>query len=196
MDRDSRNTDEGLQGNEKIEQAVHALQQEPSEEGLAHALTVVRRRMREGGQFILAVEPPKGDGKIEIQAVQTADGQQWWSAFTSFEEELKGSGNVMSTFLSDMEKLFTTALRTEGISGVIINPWNRTLMLDKNLIQIVLGNRLPDCILHWTTAVEGTSICVDIKRRDRRWIKQHTGQKRSRRPTCQSFIRWKTSMNG
>ena len=67
--------------------------------------------------------------------------QQWWSAFTSFEEELKGSGNVMSTFLSDMEKLFTTALRTEGISGVIINPWNRTLMLDKNLIQIVLGNQ-------------------------------------------------------
>ena len=141
MDRDSRNTDEGLQGNEKIEQAVYALQQEPSEEGLAHALTVVRRRMREGGQFILAVEPPKGDGKIEIQAVQTADGQQWWSAFTSFEEELKGSGNVMSTFLSDMEKLFTTALRTEGISGVISNPWNRTLMLDKNLIQIVLGNQ-------------------------------------------------------
>ena len=141
MDRDSRNTDEGLQGNEKIEQAVYALQQEPSEEGLAHALTMVRRRMKEGGQFILAVEPPKGDGKIEIQAVQTADGQQWWAAFTSFEEELKGSGNVMSTFLSDMEKLFTTALRTEGISGVIINHWNRTLMLDKNLIQIVLGNQ-------------------------------------------------------
>ena len=55
MDRDSRNTDEGLQGNEKIEQAVYALQQEPSEEGLAHALTVVRRRMREGGQFILCL---------------------------------------------------------------------------------------------------------------------------------------------
>ena len=140
MDRDSRNTDEGLQGNEKIEQAVYALQQEPSEEGLAHALTMVRRRMKEGGQFILAVEPPKGDGKIEIQAVQTADGQQWWAAFTSFEEELKGSGNVMSTFLSDMEKLFTTALRTEGISGVIINPWNRTIMLDKMLLKIILGS--------------------------------------------------------
>lgn len=120
---------------------VYALQQEPSEEGLAHALTVVRRRTKEGGQFILAVEPPKGDGKIEIQVVQTADGRQWWAAFTSFEEELKGSGNVMSTFLSDMEMLFTTAVRTEGISGVIINPWNRTLMLDKNLIQIVLGNQ-------------------------------------------------------
>lgn len=47
----------------------------------------------------------------------------------------------MSTFLSDMEKLFTAALRTEGINGVIVNPWNRTLMMDKNLIQIVLGNQ-------------------------------------------------------
>ena len=122
MDRDSRNTDEGLQGNEKIEQAVYALQQEPSEEGLAHALTVVRRRMREGGQFILAVEPPKGDGKIEIQAVQTADGQQWWAAFTSFEEELKGSGNVMSTFLSDMEMLFTTAVRYSRPLFISVSP--------------------------------------------------------------------------
>jgi len=56
MDRDSRNTDEGLQGNEKIEQAVYALQQAPSGEELAHTLTVVRRRMKEGGQFIVAVE--------------------------------------------------------------------------------------------------------------------------------------------
>ena len=100
MDRDdNRKMDEGLQGNEKIEQAIRELQQAPSGEELAHTLTVVRRRMKEGGQFIVAVEPPRGDGKIQIQAIQTADGQQWWAAFTSFEEELKGSGSVMSTFL-------------------------------------------------------------------------------------------------
>ena len=127
MDRDdNRKMDEGLQGNEKIEQAIRELQQAPSGEELAHTLTV---------------EPPRGDGKIQIQAIQTADGQQWWAAFTSFEEELKGSGSVMSTFLSDMEKLFTAALGTEGINGVIVNPWNRTLMMDKNLIQIVLENQ-------------------------------------------------------
>lgn len=36
--------DEGLQGNEKIEQAVLALQHEPTQEQLAHTLTVLRRR--------------------------------------------------------------------------------------------------------------------------------------------------------
>jgi len=97
--------DKGLQGNEKIEEAILALQQEPTEELLAHALTVVRRRMREQGQFIVAVEPPSADVKeavmkaagtaMRLQAVQTSDGKKWWSAFTGFEEQLKGSGSVI-----------------------------------------------------------------------------------------------------
>ena len=36
--------DEGLKGNEKIEEAISALQQEASQELLAHTLTVIRRR--------------------------------------------------------------------------------------------------------------------------------------------------------
>ena len=141
MDRDdNRKMDEGLQGNEKIEQAIRELQQAPSGEELAHTLTVVRRRMKEGGQFIVAVEPPRGDGKIQIQAIQTADEQQWWAAFTSFEEELKGGGSVQSTFLTDIDQLFHSALQVNEIEGIILNPWNRTIMLDKNLINIILGN--------------------------------------------------------
>lgn len=38
--------DEGLNGNEKIEQAVCQLQQEPTQEQLAHTLTVIRRWSR------------------------------------------------------------------------------------------------------------------------------------------------------
>ena len=49
-----KNQDKGLQGNEKIEQAIAALQQEATQEMLAHTLTVIRRRMKENGQFILA----------------------------------------------------------------------------------------------------------------------------------------------
>ena len=49
--------DEGLNGNEKIEQAVCQLQQEPTQEQLAHTLTVIRRRMRENGQVVVAAEP-------------------------------------------------------------------------------------------------------------------------------------------
>lgn len=143
--------DEGLIGNEKIEEAIAALQQEPSKELLAHALTVLRRRMRERGQVILAVDMPQDQSgmpqmmanpaaPMQIQAVQTADGKAWWVAFTSFEEELRGADQVKSTFLADLEQIFRTALTVNEIEGVIINPWNRTMMLNKNLIQIVLGD--------------------------------------------------------
>ena len=131
--------DNELQGNEKIEEAIAALQQEPTQEMLAHTLTVIRRRMQEKGQFVIAVEPPTGDNQLKLQAITTDDRKVWWMAFTSFEEELKGSNSVMSTFMTDIKQLFTSALQADAISGIILNPWNRTIMLDKNLIQIILG---------------------------------------------------------
>ena len=78
-----QNKDEGLIGNEKIEEAVLALQNEPSGERLAHALTVIRRRMKEGGQLIVAVEPSLENMQMRLQIVKTEDGGIWWSAFTS-----------------------------------------------------------------------------------------------------------------
>ena len=142
----SENTtkDDGLIGNENIEEAIVALQQKPSEELLAHALTVVRRRMREKGQVILAVDMPQEQtanptAPMQIQAVKTGDGKAWWVAFTSFDEELRGGDQVKSTFLADLEQMFRTALTVPEIEGVILNPWNRTMMLDKSLIRIVLG---------------------------------------------------------
>lgn len=139
MDKKNEYQDEGLRGNEKIEEAIFSLQKEPSQEQLAHTLTVIRRRMQEGGQLIVAVEPDPAQAQMKLQTVRTPDGKIWWSAFTSFEEELKGSNSVMSTFMADIKQLFTSALQTDAISGIILNPWNRTIMLDKNLIQITLG---------------------------------------------------------
>ena len=74
-DNKNVNQDKGLQGNEKIEQAIAALQQEATQEMLAHTLTVIRRRMRENGQFILSVEPPTGDSQLRIGTVKTAAGR-------------------------------------------------------------------------------------------------------------------------
>ena len=137
---DNKNkTDKGLLGNEKIEEAVAALQQETTQEMLAHTLTVIRRRMREAGQLIVAVEPSMGDNNLNIQSVKTDDGKCWWMAFTSFDEELKGADNIKSTFLTDIDKLLKSALQVDEISGIIINPWNKTLMLDKELIKIIIG---------------------------------------------------------
>lgn len=134
----NENQDEGLKGNEKIEDAIAALQSNATEELLAHTLTVIRRRMKEGGQLIVAVEPSVQGTQMNLQTVKTTDGAVWWSAFTSFEEELKGADQIKSTFLTDIDKLFQTALAVPEIKGVILNPWNCTIMLDKHLIEIIM----------------------------------------------------------
>ena len=133
-------TDKTLQGNDKIESAIAALQHEPSQEMLAHVLTVIRRRMNEHGELIIAVDPSSAASGLQVQAIQTDDGRKWWAAFTSFEEELKGAEPVQSTFLVDMDKLFDAALAVPEISGIILNPWNRTIQLDKTLIRITKGS--------------------------------------------------------
>ena len=107
---------------------------------LAHTLTVIRRRMNEHGELIIAIDPSSAASGLQVQAIQTDDGRKWWAAFTSFEEELKGGGSVQSTFLTDIDQLFNSALQVNEIEGIILNPWNRTIMLDKNLINIILGN--------------------------------------------------------
>lgn len=131
--------DEGLAGNEFIEKAVKELQNEATQEMLAHTLTVIRKRMKQKGQFIIAVEPSFGLSQMNVSVVKTADGINWWTAFTSFDEEMKGGDGVKSTFLTDIEQLLRAAVSADGINGIILNPWNRTIMLDKTLINIILG---------------------------------------------------------
>ena len=139
MNKDNSKVDKGLQGNEKIEEAIAILQSQSTPELLAHTLTVIRRRMKEQGQLIITVEPSPLSNEMNVQAVKTSDGKNWWVAFTGFDEELKGGDSVKSTFLTDMDKLFQSALTVDEIEGVIINPWNRTIMLNKRLISIILG---------------------------------------------------------
>ena len=128
--------DEGLKGNEKIEEYIGMLQKEPSAEMLSVTLTTIRRRMREGGQFIVPVDMGKGS-RLQIQVMQH-DGASWLPAFTGFEEELKGKTAVMSTFMADIGQIFDMALSGD-VAGVILNPWDKTMRLDRNLIRIIKG---------------------------------------------------------
>ena len=109
--------DKGLNGNEKIEQAVAALQQEPTQEQLAHTLTVIRRRIKEHGQLVVAVEPNLGSEQMQLRAIRTADGASWWYAFTSFDEEMKGAEPVQSTFLVDIKAVQLYEITIEHLTG-------------------------------------------------------------------------------
>ena len=90
MSGNKEQIDVSLIGNDKIEEAIVNIQKEPTEENLVRALSIVRHRMNDKGQLIIAVEPPLPDGKLNLQVIKTEDGQMWWTAYTSFDEELKG----------------------------------------------------------------------------------------------------------
>lgn len=139
-DRNSRDKDPGLAGNEKIEEYIGYLQQEPTQEMLAVTLTAIRRRMKADGQFVMGVSPKAGKG-LEVQLMQLPDGTRWAVAYTGFEEQEKGNEQIQSTFLAEMRQVFEQVLAMEGVSGLILNPWRRTMRLDKALIHLILGEQ-------------------------------------------------------
>ena len=143
-----------LSATRQIEEAIWMFQKEPTEEMLAHALTVIRHKMNEGVQVIAAINIPSADKIKEAEdgtpypitprIIQIANGTRWWMCFTCFEEELLGKdkdGGVMSTFWVDLKQLFEAALTADDINGIIINPWNRRISMDKKLIKITLGKK-------------------------------------------------------
>ncbi len=130
--------DKGLIGNERLEERIGMLQSEPSQEMLAVVLTSLRRRMKEHGQMIVPVDPSSA-GQAKVQIMQLENGEKWLPVFTSFDEQLKGGGKVMSTFLGDIGQLLRMTLQEPGVEGILINPWNRSLRLGKDLIRIIIG---------------------------------------------------------
>lgn len=130
--------DENLKGNEVIEENIVELQKAPSDEMLAVTLTSIRKRMNEDGHMVVAVEVAMGES-YQVRTI-TLEGQRWMVAFTSFDEELKGSESVMSTFTAPIRQIFDMALSEEGLAGVMVNPWDKAIRLNKNLIHIIIGN--------------------------------------------------------
>lgn len=133
------NKDESLKGNEIITDGIKQMYENLTDENLACVLSAVRRRMNEKGHFVVAVTA--GDANaFELRTVCTPDGKHWFAAFTDFEEELKKTESVVSGFTAEISGIFRTALASEGISGVILNPWDKALKIDRNMIRLIRGN--------------------------------------------------------
>lgn len=130
--------DKTLIGNKLIENALIKMYKNLNDKNLADVLTVIRKRMNDGGHFVVAVKYGT-ENSMELRPVSTPDGKRWFAAFTSFDEELKKSDPVVSGFTAEISKLFDIALGSDEITGIIINPWDKALKLDKNTIKLIKG---------------------------------------------------------
>ncbi|MBQ1796107.1 MAG: SseB family protein [Treponema sp.] len=121
----------------KVEETIQALQKKPSQEGLAIALTAIRRAVKAGEEVIVPVEPPLPGQQPKLRVLEQ-DGGRWLYVYTSFDQQAKSPDPLQSTFMGKLEQVL--AMGSEpGLSGVILNPYGYTMRLDQALIRIIFG---------------------------------------------------------
>ena len=119
-------------GNERIEEAIRKYHDESNRASLAAVLETIRQRMHEDGHFILPIY--KEEGGFAFRVVKSNDDRIWYVAFTSHEEYEKGQSSEVLSFFID--KALKFCVDTE-VAGFIINPWGRSFMLTKELIEMM-----------------------------------------------------------
>ena len=133
----SEYNDTFLEGNELIEAAIVKFHTDKSRENLMGVLEVIRQRMHADGHFIFPVLVDEEDeDRFVFRTVQTKDGKVWNAAFTSQAEYEKGAQSQVLSYFIDNAMKFCLQSETEGF---IINPWGRSFMLSKDLIEMIFG---------------------------------------------------------
>ena len=148
--------DTSLDGNEIIEEAIESFYQNATRETLAAVLDSIRKRMHEGGHFLIPVIPPQAatnmfdlkhlkvgdtvtneeDLHFTLHHIDTDDGNTWLPVFTTRAEYEKGeSSSLISNF---MDAYLKSCESMEVEAGVIINPWSQGFRMTKEMIHIML----------------------------------------------------------
>ena len=123
-----------LAGNELIEEAIDRFYMDSCKKNLVGVLEAIRQRMHADGHFMFPVVSSDDGKSFAFRTVQTKDEKKWVAAFTSPAEHEKGEpSEIVSNFIDIMLK---EAL-TSDHSGFIINPWGKSFMLAKELIQMI-----------------------------------------------------------
>ena len=153
--------DSFLDGNNTIEEAIENYYANQSRETLIAVLEAIRLRMHQDAHFLIPVIPPQaainmmdiehlrvGDTvtseeelHFKLHHIETNDGKSWLVAFTSKEEYEKGeSASIISNFIDSMLK----GCKDMAEEGIIINPWGKSFLLTKSLINLILDADKPE----------------------------------------------------
>ena len=121
-------------GNEPVEAAIAAFNEDRNPDRLMAVLEAIGERMEEDGQFLYPVYRNENEEGYQMMAVEMDDGSYLQAAFTSVEEYRKGQpGELISNYI---DVLLETA--ADSGDGYIINPWGRYFVLPADLIAMIL----------------------------------------------------------
>ncbi len=153
--REAEEAPAGLKDNRHLEKAISVFYDASTKENLVQILAVISKRMKQQGQLIAAVEQSpamfdlfdpahlKAGDTVTVQKdlhfrfrkIQTEDGREWLAVFTSEKEVRKGEPT--STLVISIKDHLEAVLDMDKVAGVIINPWDQSLLMDKELIRVL-----------------------------------------------------------
>ena len=142
-----------------IEEKINAISAAASEvtgEHVVAVLEAIRAAMNQDGAFVIPVEITAGsfpeidperikpgdtftldeDVHMKPRCIQLADDSLALVAFTSSEEMQKGVAS--HTITSEVGNFLDSAMMNMNVTGIIINPWDRSFYLPKSNIEAIL----------------------------------------------------------
>ena len=131
-----------LMGNERIEEAIHRLAQNPNQEGMIETLHLIKDRMLEGGHFLIPVDrdyeevEEDGASAYRLRTLTLEDGDSVLVAFTNEHETRRSMDTrIISNF---MEPFLQAVVQSQQTSGLVINPWGESLYIPAELLEMIL----------------------------------------------------------
>lgn len=167
-----------IESNKNIEKAVEMFHADSTKENLALLLESIRTRMHEDGQFIIPVAPSQAafdmidienirvgqtiitnkDISLKLIPLETKDGKKWQPVFTSQAEFDKGE--KCSAITCDIRQILKS-FRNSSMEGLVINPWGKTFLLNKDLINMILDADKPQNHIYFDVG-DITKLNVDV----------------------------------
>ena len=129
--------------NRRIKKAVEAFYEQGNEENFQLLRDTLVQRMLEDGQALAPVrdENEEKDPKkrLVIDVVREDSGREWIPLFTDRDELGRGKQKGLCVNRS-IQEILSYGLYDAKISGVVINPFGKPVVLNKELIEALLVN--------------------------------------------------------
>ena len=119
---------------------------ERSWDNLTMVLEAVRNAMNEGEKLVIPIETPtdasEQDDGIIMRTLPVEGEKSYVACFTSVEKLEKGQPT--DHFDADIQTFLDEMFMNPSAGGIIINPWNQGIMIDRELIELIFKVNLPD----------------------------------------------------
>ncbi len=131
-----------LKGNERLEDAIHILTENPDNEHMIAVLDIIQERMEEGGHFLIPVERVVEEAVDEndtptykLRTLTMEDGDEVLVAFTREDQSRHSmTTQIISNYIQPFLEM---ASQTDKASGLVINPWGESVYIPRELLQML-----------------------------------------------------------